>query len=77
MGFAKFLGRDKGISWTPKLRAFQNLFYWTLTGWVLCFGLSMLFIQPPNFIIPILAYLIITSLLYWNYHKSKDEKKRD
>jgi len=51
--------------------------YWALTGWILCFGLSMLFIRPPNFIIPLLAYLFGICFLLARYlildKRGKDE----
>lgn len=67
MGFAKFLGRDCGITYTPQLRAFECFIWWTLTGWIISFGLSMLFIQPPNLVIPALFYLFGICFLFGRY----------
>ena len=76
MGFAKFLGRDKGIPYTKELRAFEYFGWWLLTGWILTFGLSMLFIQPPNFIIPSFAYLFGIVVLFRRYSKLENGKRK-
>ena len=76
MGFAKLLGRDRGISYTKELMAFEVFLYWALTGWVFCFGLSMLFIHPPNIVIPAIIYLLGICFLLARYlilDKRKDE----
>ena len=77
MGGARFMGTDTGIPCTPQLKAFQNFLFWILTGWILTFGLSMLFIKPPNFVIPTLSYIFIGGILFWKYQKLDNEKERN
>jgi len=65
MGGANFLGGfNKSIPLTKEQLSFDVFMYWTLTGWVLCFGLSMLFIHPPNFMLPSIVY-VIGIIFFW------------
>ena len=69
MGFAKFLGRDKGITHTPQLRAFEYFIWWIITGWIISFGLSMLILPTFNIIIPSLFYFFGICFLLGRYLK--------
>ena len=70
MGGANFLGGfNKSIPLTKEQLAFDGFMYWTLTGGVLCFGLSMLFIHPPNFIVPSITYALGIIILWRRYTK--------
>lgn len=78
MGGANFLGGfNKSIPYTKELLAFEGFLYWTLTGGVLCFGLSMLFIKPPNFILPSIVYVIGIIFLWIRYVKTAKKKNEN
>ena len=67
MGGAKFLG---GAVSTPRgktERAFEHLFYWMAGGLIISFGLALLILPKPNFLIPIGFYFFITFLLFCRY----------
>ncbi len=76
MGGSKFMGRDSGVPHTEESMAFECFFYWLLVGWLLCFGLSMLFISPPDFIIPFIVYLFGIVFLLDRYLKIEKGNKK-
>lgn len=69
MGGAKFLGRDGGIPRSAELFAFECLWYWLVGGLLICFFFSIIIFSKPNYLIPILVYIIGLLYLFRRYMK--------
>ena len=76
MGFAKTLGRDYGTNYTKGDRALQNLSLRFMGGLIICGVLYMILFKEPNFLFPIIAYIVGIILLTWRYIKIEHRRKK-
>ena len=73
MGFAKVLGRDYGTPQSKQLMALEGFWYWLIGGLPLLFFLSILIFPEPNFVVPIVAYIIGSIGLFAGYLRTERE----
>ena len=71
MGFSKVLGRDYGTPQTKQLMALELFWYWLIGGLLICFFLSILIFPTPNFIVPIVVYVVGVIFLFVNYLRAE------
>jgi len=69
MGGAKWLSKVKELPKSKEELAFEYFLYWVVSGLVITFGLAILVLRKPNFLIPIIFYFIISILLFCRYLK--------
>ncbi len=76
MGFAKFLGRDYGTTYTKGDRALGIFLFWLIGGLIISFAFSMIFLPEPNFEIPIIIYFVGLGFFIWRYLKIDRKSKK-
>jgi len=75
MGGAKFMGRDYGTSYTKGDMALGVFFLWVVGGIPISFVLSLIILPQPNFMIPILFYILGMVLLWIRYLRVENKNK--
>lgn len=67
VGGSVFMGRDRGY---PKCKtdiAFEHSFYWSVSGLIISFALAIIILPKPNFLIPIIFYVLVLLSLFCRY----------
>ena len=65
---------------TQSQTAFECFLFWVFGGWVFSFGLAIIVLPKPNFLLPIGFYIFIGIVLFFIYLiidlKGEDEESR-